>query len=211
MTKNTINLVDVDKFKQAYADYLSDNELNGEDIQWADNAIEANHFVSSDTDKKIMVDVNNITPNQMKELALFTADLLNKVKNQIVPGSGKDEVSEQAINFTKQIAQRYVTDQENGSWNSHINWHDATGINDLAKADGLVSNEKSDRDKEQLYEDKDERWLLNPVSMDALKHNIYNSLREMIIPFGHGVEELGGTPKYEMAHTAGLLGLDRPV
>ena len=211
MTKNTINLVDVDKFKQAYADYLSDNELNGEDIQWADNAIEANHFVSSDTDKKIMVDVNNITPNQMKELALFTADLLNKVKNQIVPGSGKDEVTEQAINFTKQIAQRYVTDQENGSWNSHINWHDATGINDLSKADGLVSNEKSDRDKEQLYEDKDERWLPNPVSMDALKHNIYNSLREMIIPFGHGVDELGGTPKYEMAHTAGLLGLDRPV
>ncbi|MBI1721097.1 SLAP domain-containing protein [Lactobacillus crispatus] len=208
MTKNTINLVDVDKFKQAYADYLSDNELNGEDIQWADNAIEANHFVSSDTDKKIMVDVNNITPNQMKELALFTADLLNKVKNQIVPGSGKDEVTEQAINFTKQIAQRYVTDQENGSWNSHINWHDATGINDLSKADGLVSNEKSDRDKEQLYEDKDERWLPNPVSMDALKHNIYNSLREMIIPFGHGVDELGGTTKYEMAHTAGLLGLD---
>lgn len=211
MTKNTINLVDVDKFKQAYADYLSDNELNGEDIQWADNAIEANHFVSSDTDKKIMVDVNNITPNQMKELALFTADLLNKVKNQIVPGSGKDEVTEQAINFTKQIAQRYVTDQENGSWNSRINWHDATGINDLAKADGLVSNEKSDRDKEQPYENKDERWLPNPVSMDALKHNIYNSLREMIIPFGHGLDEPGGTPKYEMAHTAGLLGLDRPV
>lgn len=211
MTKNTINLVDVNKFKQAYADYLSDNELNGEDIQWADNAIEANHFVSSDTDKKIMVDVNNITPNQMKELALFTADLLNKVKNQIVPGSGKDEVTEQAINFTKQIAQRYVTDQENGSWNSRINWHDATGINDLAKADGLVSNEKSDRDKEQPYENKDERWLPNPVSMDALKHNIYNSLREMIIPFGHGLDEPGGTPKYEMAHTAGLLGLDRPV
>lgn len=158
-----------------------------------------------------MVDVNNITPNQMKELALFTADLLNKVKNQIVPGSGKDEVTEQAINFTKQIAQRYVTDQENGSWNSRINWHDATGINDLAKADGLVSNEKSDRDKEQPYENKDETWLPNPVSMDALKHNIYNSLREMIIPFGHGLDEPGGTPKYEMAHTAGLLGLDRPV
>lgn len=208
MTKNTINLVDVNKFKQAYADYLSDNELNGEDIQWADNAIEANHFVSSDTDKKIMVDVNNITPNQMKELALFTADLLNKVKNQIVPGSGKDEVTEQAINFTKQIAQRYVTDQENGSWNSHINWHDATGINDLAKADGLVSNEKSDRDKEQLYEDKDETWLPNPVSMDVLKHSIYDALREMIIPFGHGLDDPNGTPKYEMGHTAGLLSLD---
>lgn len=208
MTKNTINLVDVNKFKQAYADYLSDNELNGEDIQWADNAIEANHFVSSDTDKKIMVDVNNITPNQMKELALFTADLLNKVKNQIVPGSGKDEVTEQAINFTKQIAQRYVTDQENGSWNSHINWHDATGINDLAKADGLVSNEKSDRDKEQLYENKDETWLPNPVSMDVLKHSIYDALREMIIPFGHGLDDPNGTPKYEMGHTAGLLSLD---
>lgn len=208
MTKNTINLVDVNKFKQAYADYLSDNELNGEDIQWADNAIEANHFVSSDTDKKIMVDVNNITPNQMKELALFTADLLNKVKNQIVPGSGKDEVTEQAINFTKQIAQRYVSDQENGSWNSHINWHDATGINDLAKADGLVSNEKSDRDKEQLYEDKDETWLPNPVSMDVLKHSIYDALREMIIPFGHGLDDPNGTPKYEMGHTAGLLSLD---
>lgn len=199
MTKNTINLVDVNKFKQAYADYLSDNELNGEDIQWADNAIEANHFVSSDTDKKIMVDVNNITPNQMKELALFTADLLNKVKNQIVPGSGKDEVTEQAINFTKQITQRYVTDQENGSWNSHINWHDATGINDLAKADGLVSNEKSDRDKEQLYEDKDETWLPNPVSMDVLKHSIYDALREMIIPFGHGLDDPNGTPNMKWA------------
>lgn len=208
MTKNTINLVDVNKFKQAYADYLSDNELNTEDIQWAKNATRVNHFVNSDSDKKIVVDVNNISKDQMKELALFTADLLNKVKNQIVPGSGKDEVTEQAIDFARQVAQRYVADQENGSWDARKNWHDATGINDLAKADGLDSNEKSNRDKEQPYENKDETWLPNPVSMDVLKHSIYDALREMIIPFGHGLDDPNGTPKYEMGHTAGLLSLD---
>lgn len=208
MTKNTINLVDVNKFKQAYADYLADGRLTAEDIQWANNTRKENHFESSETDKQNMVDVNNITDDQLKELSLFTADLLNKVRSQFGLTDGKDIVTEGSLDFTRKVAERYVSDFNNRKWQP--GWHDATGINDLAKNNGLSyydGRNGLDPTIWQPYEDKSEAWLSNPVSMDLLKQNIYSNLLSMIIPNSHGLDHPGATPTYEMGHARGLLGI----
>ena len=212
LTKNTIDLQDVNKFKQAYADYLADGRLTDADIQWAKDAGAANHFESSDADKKVLVDVNNMTDNQLKELSLFTADLLNKVRSQLGLTTGADVVTKGSLDFTRKVAERYVSDFNNGSWTP--DWHDATGINELSKNSGLNYNDGTnglDPTKWQMYEDKSEAWLSNPVSMDLLKQNIYSSLLSMIIPGGHGLDHPGATPTYEMAHTRGLLGITLPT
>ena len=212
LTKNTIDLQDVNKFKQAYADYLADGRLTDADIQWAKDAGAANHFESSDADKKVLVDVNNMTDNQLKELSLFTADLLNKVRSQLGLTTGADVVTKGSLDFTRKVAERYVSDFNNGSWTP--DWHDATGINELSKNSGLNYNDGTnglDPTKWQMYEDKSEARLSNPVSMDLLKQNIYSSLLDMIIPGGHGLDHPGATPTYEMAHTRGLLGITLPT
>ncbi|AEG39864.1 SEC10/PgrA surface exclusion domain-containing protein [Lactobacillus kefiranofaciens] len=207
MSKNSIDLVDINKFKQAYADYLADGKLNDADIAYVKSAGEKNEFVGSEADEKNMVDVNNISSDQLKELALFTSDLLSKVRNQL--GAGDDQVTQGAIDFAEKVAKRYVEDFKSGAWKP--GWHDATGINDVSKNNGLDYSTKKDGsydDVWQPYEDKSETWLSNPVSMNVLKQNIYDNLRDMIIPSGSGLDHPGAEPTYEMAHTRGLLGIN---
>lgn len=207
LSKNNIDLVDINKFKQAYADYLADGKLTADDIKYADAAGAKNQYISSEADKKEMVDVNNIKPDQLKELALFTSDLLTKVRSQLGLGGDNTQVTQGSIDFAEKVAQKYVTDYNNGSWTP--GWHDATGINELSKENGLDFNAGSDSDEWQYYEDMAGAYIFsNPISMDELKENIYDQLVGMIIPNGNGIDQPGETSgTYEMSHTRGLLGL----
>ena len=205
LSKNNIDLVDIDKFKQAYADYLADGKLSDTDIEYVKSAGAQNQYVSSDVDKKDIVDVNNMTSEQLEELALFTSDLLTKVRSQLGLGADNTQVTQGSIDFAEKVAQRYVTDYNNGSWQP--GWHDATGINELSKENGLKFNSGSDSNTWQYYEDMSGAYLPNPVSMDLLKKHIYEELRDMIIPSGNGLDHPDATPTYEMGHTRGLLGL----
>lgn len=209
LDKNTIDLGDANKFKQAYVDYIVNGKLTQDDITYSDATRERNHFVPSNSDKDNQkVDLRNLTDDQVKELSLFSASILDKVRKQLGLEVQSDQVNPAVIEFGKRIAQKYTLDKANGTY--HIGWHDATAINDVAKDMGLHSNEKDDRSTSQYYEDMTtyEDQTSPIISMNELKSLTYDSLLGMIIPDGNGVDDPSETEKiYEMDHTAGLLGL----
>lgn len=214
LTQNNINVGDADKYKKAYADYISSNPnpservLPEEDANYLTVIRHNNHFIGSKEDKDTVVDVNNLSDDQIKELSLFTADLLNKVRSQLGENS-TDEVTPGAIDFTKQIIKKGKEDYKNGNWDG--NWHDATGINELSKENGLDYNSQSDSNVWQYYEDKAPFYSDAITNMNNLKRNIYNSLNSMILGNkgynnkSQADAETDGV--HEMAHAAGLLNL----
>ena len=214
LTQNNINVGDADKYKKAYADYISSNPnfservLPEEDANYLTVIRNNNHFIGSKEDKDTVVDVNNLSDDQIKELSLFTADLLNKVRSQLGENS-TDEVTPGAIDFTKQIIKKGKEDYKNGNWDG--NWHDATGINELSKENGLDYNPQSDSNVWQNYEDKAPFYSDAITNMNDLKRNIYNSLNSMILGNkGYNNKSQADAKTdgvYEMAHAAGLLNL----
>lgn len=208
-SKNNIVISDVDRFKQAYAYAMQHDEMMSDaDVAWTKEEYSKNHYISSEADKKEIVVPNNLTDAQIEELSLFASDLESKVRAQL--GFGPDQVSKGSIDLAKAVAKRYEADK----WKEH--WHDAVGINDVSKELGLDSNEKSNRDTWQYYEDawlnkfftQDDKYqnLTESTTMDKLKSWVYDTLLEMILP----AEEGSVSPTksgYEMAHTSGVLGI----
>ena len=203
LSKNSIVIPNMDKFRKAYRDYVNTKELTQDDIDYVNSARAQNSFVSSDADKDDIVQTNNLTDKQLTELSLFTADLLSKLREQL--GWSQDQVTKGSLQMAKDVAANYLRDNWTGSW------HDGNGVNDAAEKNGLTSNHDDDRSTDQSYEDKSESSEnIRELSMNDLKERVYNVILGMIFPDGNGFDSPNETTKkYEMAHTAGLLGADQ--
>lgn len=202
MTKNTIVIPELDKYKQAFVHYINDHTATQSDIDYFKEAFSKNKFIHSDADKKVNVEINNLTDDQLEEASLFAADLMGKARAYF--GWPNDKVTKGSLTFARAVAKRHVDDQ----WLGH--WHYGNAINDVAKEMGLVSNDRSDRNNVQYYEDRSDGAYSLPfiISMDRLKEDIYDSILSMLIPAdGNGFDDPNQTVgSYEMAHASSLLG-----
>lgn len=200
--QNKIVIPDMEKYKKAYADYQTTHELTQDDKDYMDAARAQNKYVASDADKKEMVDVNNISDDQIKDISLFTVNLLNQLRKQF--GWEADAVSDGAIQLAKDVAKGYLNDHFDDFG------HDNKAVNEAADKNGLSTPNISDgsRDQSQGYEDMKSSSIDTPtLSMADLKGEVYKSINEMILTDGQGYDELGG-PRYELGHARGLLGAD---
>ena len=236
LSKNTLQFTDIDKYKKAYVDYFTTG-LSKADIDFINSERNKpiNEFKHSEKDKKENIaDVNNLTDEQVEELSLFMAHLINGLRHQL--GWENVSVTKGSLKFAKEIAQRYIDDQRNKKWNDGLkitqtddgynqstsiqanNWHDVAGINNVAKENGLeyvkknlVYNNATQTDTGQYYEDMGDEYFDLPVTMDQLKEDLFNTIRGMVFPDGSGNTSAGSSAEYEFDHAAGVLGASEDV
>ena len=236
LSKNTLQFTDIDKYKKAYVDYFTTG-LSKADIDFINSERNKpiNEFKHSEKDKKENIaDVNNLTDEQVEELSLFMAHLINGLRHQL--GWENVSVTKGSLKFAKEIAQRYIDDQRNKKWNDGLkitqtddgynqstsiqanNWHDVAGINNVAKENGLeyvkknlVYNNATQTDTGQYYEDMGDEYFDLPVTMDQLKEDLFNTIRGMVFPDGSGHTSAGSSAEYEFDHAAGVLGASEDV
>lgn len=194
--KNNIIVHDLALYRKAYADFMNGN-LTVADKTYLDRAIKDNKYIHSAKDEQRKVDVNNLTDDQLKEISLFTAYLLNQLRTQfgLAPN---DIVTNGSIQFAKKVTQAYRDDQ----WSIiEKQDHDCAKINNLAKDMGL--EQSLDNDNSQLYENAGEDASSDnsniPLTMDGVKAFVFDQINSMI--FGSGSQ-------YEFDHARGMLGTE---
>ncbi|MYU57869.1 SEC10/PgrA surface exclusion domain-containing protein [Lactobacillus salivarius] len=184
---NTITISDVEAYKKAFNDWYTGSKRGEnwteEDKNFLNDFMNSNTYKGNAADKNITVDINHLTADQIKELSLFSADLLNQVRNQL--GLPKVIVTEGSLKLAKDVTDNYVSD----NWDKFD--HDVDGISRAAEENGLLSGGN-------FYEDAIFSSDFSEVStMDDLKSILYTGIVTMI----------GGSGD-EMLHAAGLLGVD---
>ena len=184
---NTITISDVEAYKKAFNDWYTGSKRGEnwteEDKNFLNDFMNSNTYKGNAADKNITVDINHLTADQIKELSLFSADLLNQVRNQL--GLPKVIVTEGSLKLAKDVTDNYVSD----NWNKFD--HDVDGISRAAEENGLLSGGN-------FYEDAIFSSDFSEAStMDDLKSILYTGIVTMI----------GGSGD-EMLHAAGLLGVD---
>ena len=184
---NTITISDVEAYKKAFNDWYTGSKRGEnwteEDKNFLNDFMNSNTYKGNAADKNIAVDINHLTADQIKELSLFSADLLNQVRNQL--GLPKVIVTEGSLKLAKDVTDNYVSD----NWDKFD--HDVDGISRAAAENGLLSGGN-------FYEDAIFSSDFSEAStMDDLKSILYTGIVTMI----------GGSGD-EMLHAAGLLGVD---
>ena len=184
---NTITISDVEAYKKAFNDWYTGSKRGEnwteEDKNFLNDFMNSNTYKGNAADKNITVDINHLTADQIKELSLFSADLLNQVRNQL--GLPKVIVTEGSLKLAKDVTDNYVSD----NWDKFD--HDVDGISRAATENGLLSGGN-------FYEDAIFSSDFSEAStMDDLKSILYTGIVTMI----------GGSGD-EMLHAAGLLGVD---
>ena len=184
---NTITISDVEAYKKAFNDWYTGSRRGEnwteEDKNFLNDFMNSNTYKGNAADKNITVDINHLTADQIKELSLFSADLLNQVRNQL--GLPKVIVTEGSLKLAKDVTDNYVSD----NWDKFD--HDVDGISRAAEENGLLSGGN-------FYEDAIFSSDFSEAStMDDLKSILYTGIVTMI----------GGSGD-EMLHAAGLLGVD---
>ncbi|AOO74522.1 SEC10/PgrA surface exclusion domain-containing protein [Ligilactobacillus salivarius] len=184
---NTITISDVEAYKKAFNDWYTGSKRGEnwteEDKNFLNDFMNSNTYKGNAADKNITVDINHLTADQIKELSLFSADLLNQVRNQL--GLPKVIVTEGSLKLAKDVTDNYVSD----NWDKFN--HDVDGISRAAEENGLLSGGN-------FYEDAIFSSDFSEAStMDDLKSILYTGIVTMI----------GGSGD-EMLHAAGLLGVD---
>ncbi|WP_240049861.1 SEC10/PgrA surface exclusion domain-containing protein [Ligilactobacillus salivarius] len=184
---NTITISDVEAYKKAFNDWYTGSKRGEnwteEDKDFLNDFMNLNTYKGNAADKNITVDINHLTADQIKELSLFSADLLNQVRNQL--GLPKVIVTEGSLKLAKDVTDNYVSD----NWDKFD--HDVDGISRAAAENGLLSGGN-------FYEDAIFSSDFSEAStMDDLKSILYTGIVTMI----------GGSGD-EMLHAAGLLGVD---
>lgn len=184
---NTITISDVEAYKKAFNDWYTGSKRGenwtDEDKNFLNDFMNSNTYKGNAADKNITVDINHLTADQIKELSLFSADLLNQVRNQL--GLPKVIVTEGSLKLAKDVTDNYVSD----NWDKFD--HDVDGISRAAEENGLLSGGN-------FYEDAIFSSDFSEAStMDDLKSILYTGIVTMI----------GGSGD-EMLHAAGLLGVD---
>lgn len=184
--KTIINIKNTEAYKKAFNNWYAGTTFGenwtDEDKNFLTNFRRSNKYKDNNDDKNIVVDVNHLTDDQIKELTLFSADLLNQVRSQL--GLPKVIVTTGALKFVKDVTDNYVQD----------NWdkidHDNEGISRAAGKNGLLTGGNFYEDA-QFYPQ-----FSNTNTMNGLKKAAYNGIVNMI----------GGSGG-EMLHAAGLLGV----
>ena len=184
---NTITISDVEAYKKAFNDWYTGSRRGEnwteEDKNFLNDFMNSNTYKGNAADKDVVVDINHLTADQIKELSLFSADLLNQVRNQL--GLPKVIVTEGSLKLAKDVTDNYVSD----NWDKFD--HDVDGISRAATENGLLSGGN-------FYEDAIFSSDFSEAStMDDLKSILYTGIVTMI----------GGSGD-EMLHAAGLLGVD---
>lgn len=184
---NTITINDVKAYKKAFNDWYTGSKRGGnwteEDKNFLNDFMSSNTYKGNAADKDIVVDINHLTADQIKELSLFSADLLNQVRNQL--GLPKVIVTEGSLKLAKDVTDNYVSD----NWDKYD--HDVEGISRAAKENGLLTGGN-------FYEDAIFSSAFSEKStMDDLKNILFTGIVSMIGGYGD-----------EILHAAGLLGVN---
>ena len=148
--------------------YLGDTENN------------PNRFKANDKDRKVKVDVANLTPEVEREINLFTADLINQIRDSF--GTPRAIVTEDSMGIAKKVAKASKTEGD----------HDFDALDKVGKDYGVLLAENlgfSDTEvsnlaelKESIYEnliammflDFEPNWghALSLASLDNTKPNV---------------------------------------
>ena len=139
-----------------------------------------NRFKANDKDRKVKVDVANLTPEVEREINLFTADLINQIRDAF--GKPRAIVTEDSMRIAKEVAKASKTEGD----------HDFDALDKVGKDYGVLLAENlgfSDREvsnlaelKEVIYEnvvigsflDFSSNWghALSFASLDNTKPNV---------------------------------------
>ena len=94
--------------------YLGDTENN------------PNRFKGTDKDRNVKVDVNNLTPEVEREINLFTADLINQIRDAF--GQPRAVVTEDSIRIAKEVAKASKEEED----------HDYKALNGVGEKNGVL-------------------------------------------------------------------------
>ncbi|WP_242367576.1 SEC10/PgrA surface exclusion domain-containing protein [Lactobacillus intestinalis] len=228
LKQNNLKFSDVNKYKTAFLDYYN-GTLTDEDKAYiaAERSNPNNQYHSSEADKKeVISDINNLSDDQIKDLTLFSAHLINGLRNQL--GWEDMTVTKGSLDFAKEVAQKYVSDLKAGRWDDKLDisqdddgdytigadhWHNVAGINNAAKDHGLEYEEGNlvynpqVQMRDQDYEDMGDAFFNNPVTMDQLKEKMFETISAFVFPDGNGKIAAEAAPEFEFGHAAGILGI----
>ncbi len=179
---NKITVGDVQSYKNAFVDFFTPNiGLTANDVAFMKKVRAENKYKSNRLDENTLIDINNLTYDQKKELNIFAANLLNQVREQL--GLSPVTVTKGSMKFADDVLSNYHQD----NWSAFNKGHDSEGISRAASQNGLLTGGN-------YYEDYYGIRGLPIKSMDDLKREAYKGI--MVLIFN----------TVEMNHAAGLLG-----
>lgn len=223
--KSTLKSSNIEKYKKVFLDWFNNSKLSQDEIDFINSEREKNNYISSDADKKIKIsDINNLSDDQIQDLSLFAAGLINNLRDQL--GWKDISVTKGSVKFIKDVAQKYLSDYKDKNWKDGLvqgpnyeegnPWHDIAGINNTAKDNGMYYDHNSidytpdvQNSNSQYYEQMGSDFYNTPVTtMDQLKNSLYNTIKDMIFPAGNGKTSSSAEKSIEFGHAAGLLGVE---
>ncbi|MGK4165917.1 SEC10/PgrA surface exclusion domain-containing protein [Ligilactobacillus salivarius] len=169
-------------------DSISDSELDNKFNSWKDTN-------PNDINEKI--DMTNITSEQVQELSLFTAALLNQIRQQlgIIEYTGTAKVTVGTVDLALQVAQ--LSSQKNAGWGHYI-----YALKQATYDHGLSSEPATDKDDYtsgiNFYGESAQSGTTNlSMTMARAKELIANAISGMLFFDGYS----------DMGHTVAILGL----
>ena len=171
---NTITLSEdyIRLLKQSYtANTLQERQQALEELKLKNNDLKPEYvFKSNSNDDKHIVDLNNLSLNQLTELSLFASDLVNQIRQQV--GSASTVVTDSSVGFAKKVTENYILD----NWDM-AKGHDAFAVNNAAKYYGLsTSTEQWEKQGLQYYENWAGLSRHSQLTMSDLKADIYDAI-----------------------------------
>ena len=171
---NTITLSEdyIRLLKQSYtANTLQERQQALEELKLKNNDLKPEYvFKSNSNDDKHIVDLNNLSLNQLTELSLFASGLVNQIRQQV--GSASTVVTDSSVGFAKKVTENYILD----NWDM-AKGHDAFAVNNAAKYYGLsTSTEQWEKQGLQYYENWAGLSRNSQSTMSDLKADIYDAI-----------------------------------
>ena len=191
-------------------------------VKIAKEGLNLNSYHSNDLDKqnviarKGMTEVrsdflNHLTFDQRLELSQFAADLINNTREAYgdIDTAGRVVVSKGAMDYIEAVAQKETADDWS-AWNGHDN----KVLNDLAPEYGLKHSDYPTN----WFEDQAGTFISKhfmddvtdwdatdyPITMDALKHGLYDAFVSMVF----NDNDANSEGKGNLGHTSSLLGTE---
>ena len=209
----TITISDVEKYKKAWQDW-KDKKFDKADKDYIDSEFNKYQYNGNESDNE-EIDITNLNKEQVEELSLFGANLINKVREQLGVKGSPLKVTEGSVSFAQAIAKKVQEDYKSGKWTP--GWHDAAGINEVADKWGMQSNHSNPLLKNdsyhsvsQSYEDGENSapTSVTKITMNAAKSAVFYEVGQMIFASGgYGLLAPDSEPTYEFGHASGILNL----
>ncbi|MBY5034162.1 SEC10/PgrA surface exclusion domain-containing protein [Streptococcus gallolyticus] len=156
------------------------------EVEYKNNVYKANK-----NDSTTKIDTNNLSEENLKELAFFAQDLVNDIRKAF--GHTNVSVSSGSVKFADDVTDNYVADK--WSWDDVSKYgHDAYAIAKAAQADGLKFNAEQVkgvmRSKEnQSYENLNSwKYESKTISMANAKEMVFTSVLDFMfngLEFAH--------------------------